>query len=337
MDLLRRHLVRLTLFGVAFIAASPAVLAVHTSAHAAEQIWEIAADAEQDMDGIVSGFEDQIVGLGTESQVELAEDAADDAIKAIWDQARLSIDDLVRLYPEELGSASGDAKAQLQNVRQASRDLISSLADAWVPPTTTTTTPATTTTPSTTTTTTSPPSTEPPKGSGTSPPGSNNGGSNNGGNSNGGGSNNGGGQPSPPGSETGPGPAPTPNDQPVASNPPDTGPATSASEPSLAAGPFFELTTLTPGQPAASGPENAADFGDSDVASATDRMGALLDAVLPPAIVDLVLSPLLILEILIGTIVDGGIRVIGPLLLLGMFALGIFLYDRSTRRGPFPS
>lgn len=337
MDLLRRHFVRLTLFGVAFMVASPAVLADHTSAHAAEQIWEIAADAEQDMDGIVSGFENQIAGLGTESQVELAEDAADDAIKAIWDQARLSIDDLVRLYPEELGSVSGDAKAQLQNVRQASRDLISSLADAWVPPTTTTTTPATTTTPSTTTTTTSPPSTEPPKGSGTSPPGSNSGGSNNGGNSNGGGSNNGGGQTSPPGSETGQGPAPTPNDQAVASNPTDTGPATSASEPSLAAGPFFELTTLTPGQPATSGPETAADFGDPGVASATDRMGALLDAVLPPAIVDLVLSPLLILEILIRTIVDGGMRVMGPLLLLGVSAFGIFLYDRSTRRGPFPS
>lgn len=316
------------------MVASPPVLADHTSAHAAEEIWEIAARAEQDMDGIVSGFEAQISGLGSESQVEAAEDAANDAIKAIWDQAKLSIESLVKLYPGELGSVGGDAKTQLQSVRRASRDLISNLADDWQPPTTTTTPAVTTTTPSAATT--SPPSTEPPKGATKSPPGSNNGGNNNGGGSNNGSANNGGGQPSPPGAENGPGPSPTPNDQPVALNPPDLDPELSVPQPSLLPGSFIGLTTLTPVQPTTLGPESGADFGDSTVASATDRMGVLLDAVLPPAIVDLVLSPLLILEILIRTIVDGGLRVIGPLLLLGVFALGIFLYDRSTRRTPFP-
>ncbi len=327
----------LTLFGVVFTVATPPVLADHTSAHAEEEIWEVADRAELDMDGIVSGFDDHISELGSESEVESAEDAADDALKAIWDQAKLSIENLVKLYPGELGPVGGDAKTQVQSARQASRDLVSSLADDWQPPTSTTTPAVTTTTPAPATT--SPTIAEPPKGGTTSPPAPNNGGSNNGGNNSGNnsrnnsGANNGGGQPPPPGSENLAEPSPTPSDQPFAPGP--SGPASPVPEPSESAR-FTVLATLTPGQPAMLGPEAVSDFDDSEVASATDRMGVLLDAVLPPAIVDLVLSPLLVLEILIGTIVDGGLRVIGPLLLLGVFALGIFRYDRSTRRVRFP-
>jgi hypothetical protein len=61
-------------------------------------------------------------------------------------------------------------------------------------------------------------------------------------------------------------------------------------------------------------------------------MARLLDTVLPPAVVDLVLSPLLILEILIRTVLDGGATMIGPLLILAACAYAIFKYERSAKR-----
>jgi hypothetical protein len=71
---------------------------------------------------------------------------------------------------------------------------------------------------------------------------------------------------------------------------------------------------------------------DASESTATQRMAAALDTVLPPEVVDLVLSPLLILEILARTILDGGARMIGPLTLLGLSGLLMFGYDRRSRR-----
>jgi len=68
---------------------------------------------------------------------------------------------------------------------------------------------------------------------------------------------------------------------------------------------------------------------------ATGGIASLLDTILPPGLVDLVLSPLLILEILIRTIVDGGAAILGPITLLALSAYGIFKYDRNTKRDPF--
>jgi hypothetical protein len=64
-------------------------------------------------------------------------------------------------------------------------------------------------------------------------------------------------------------------------------------------------------------------------------VAAVLNTVLPPAVVDLVLSPLLIIEILFRTIVDGGTRFVAPLMLLAMSAVIVYVYDRTSKRGLF--
>jgi uncharacterized membrane protein len=61
-------------------------------------------------------------------------------------------------------------------------------------------------------------------------------------------------------------------------------------------------------------------------------MSAVLDTVLPPAVVDLVLSPLLVLEILVRTTLQDGQRVLAPLILLAIAAIVIAVADRFAKR-----
>jgi hypothetical protein len=324
----RRQVLATTLGVALFFVAAPAA-ATHTSAHAAEQIRAVVAEAEGDMEQVVSDFEAQISDFEQESQVNSAEDDAKDAIDAIWANARDSIQDLADLYPGELGSEAGTAKQDVQDARQAARTDVSDLADSWTQPTPTTTTPATTTTTTTPATTTTRPTTttsvpaSPGSGAATPPPGANNEGD---------------GEAPPPGSESGGG-------EPDPSSPPSPGatmPSPGATVPGSALAPLEEpspdgsifLASQTSGR--------AVTFGEADSSivdargpGATGRIASLLDTILPPGLVDLVLSPLLILEILIRTIVDGWAAILVPITLLALSAYGIFMYDRHTKRDPF--
>ena len=58
----------------------------------------------------------------------------------------------------------------------------------------------------------------------------------------------------------------------------------------------------------------------------------MLQTVLPPAIVDLVLSPLLILEILLRTSLADGQKILIPILLLALSAVLISVTDRRSKR-----
>jgi hypothetical protein len=64
----------------------------------------------------------------------------------------------------------------------------------------------------------------------------------------------------------------------------------------------------------------------------TEQMSAALETVLPPAAVDLVLSPLLIFEILLRTSLAGGKGILVPLMSLAVCAVLISLTDRFSRR-----
>ncbi|HEY4606653.1 MAG TPA: hypothetical protein VIH55_03310, partial [Acidimicrobiia bacterium] len=224
----------------------------------------------------------------------------------------------------------GTAKQQLSQIRQDARATISDLEDVWeaslpvtttLPPTPTVTSPTITipTTTSTTTTTT------------TTTPGSDNG--NQGGAASGAGSNNGNGSGGNGASNGSSGNAGGANQDP---NPPSPSPSPSAEidaprSTDEIGGTGFELAAQTPYQPFTVQHETITSLLESEDMGATVRMAAMLETVLPPAVVDLVLSPLLILEILLRTIVDGGLTFIGPLTLLGVCALAIFIYDRSSR------
>lgn len=306
----------MVVLSAAFLCAGLPAYATHTPEHATDEIWGVAAQAEQDMGEVVSGFEGQIAGMGTEGEVRSAEDQADDDIKAIWNAAKNMTDELANLYPGQLGPVGGAAKQQLQEARQTSRNLISALSDAWTPPTPTTTTQ---------------PPTNPGQGAGSPPPGSNNGA--------------GGGPPVPPGSPSQNRPDPANQSQP--DEPSESGPGNSpSSQPSPSPSPAqasedatgsatFILATQTPDPPRAMGPEEARSIVGSRESGATERMAAVLDTVLPPAVVDLVLSPLLVLEILVRTTLEGGLTVIGPLSLLAICAFAIFVFDRSSKRSAF--
>jgi hypothetical protein len=91
---------------------------------------------------------------------------------------------------------------------------------------------------------------------------------------------------------------------------------------------------------AAQTPEQLSDVDTAQVSESLETSGtettavfsAMLETVLPPAVVDLVLSPLLILEILLRTTLDGGQRIFAPLALLALCAATISLTDRFWRR-----
>ncbi|HLF60530.1 MAG TPA: hypothetical protein VI980_05090 [Acidimicrobiia bacterium] len=303
-----------TLVAVLVLVAVP-VGATHTSEHVADQIWAVEVQAEQDIDAVVSAFETEIGGLGTANEVAVAEAAAKDAVDAIWTDARTTITNLVMLYPG-LGSIGNQAKQQLLEKRNDARAQISDLAAAWVPAVTTTTTSTTTTTVGPSTTTTTPATTTTTShgpGSGVVPPPP----------GNGNGDGNGQGGPTPttlPGIE----PDPTP---PGGSEPPS--PSTTDDP---AGSNVLVLAAQTPDQIAADNTSEVSDTLETSGAGATAAVSAMLETVLPPAMVELVLSPLLILEILVRTIGEGGRRVLGPLVLLGLSALLVFAFDRA--RGP---
>jgi hypothetical protein len=315
---MRRGLVLAVTLGVALFSVVAPAAASHTADHAADQIRDIVAQADDDMDQVVSGFEAQSAGFDDQSQVDSAEDDANQRIETIWGAAKTSIEDLVKLYPGELGAAGGTAKQEIQDKRQASRTEIAAVANSWAPAATTTTTAPTTTTTTPATTTTRPPN----QGNGVGPPapGTNNGGGNSGGGS-------------------------APPEAPPEATPvePPTSPASPGGIDTWIVGDPIEdpqtdtslvLATEASGRPVAFGPE-AIGSADRNQSGATAGIASLLETVLPPALVDLVLSPMLILEILIRTVIDGGAAVLGPLSLLAICAYVIFRYDRSLKRDRF--
>jgi hypothetical protein len=94
----------------------------------------------------------------------------------------------------------------------------------------------------------------------------------------------------------------------------------------------LELAALTPEQPFTVSPEAITSLLAAHDTGATATMAAMLDTVLSPAVVDLVLSPLLVLEILLRTLIEGGTRFIAPLSLFAVSAMALFAYDRRSRR-----
>jgi hypothetical protein len=299
--------------------------AAHTSPHADDEIWEIETQAEQDMDDVVAAFAAEIADLGSTSEVAQAENAADAAVLTIWSDARTAIDDLVMQYPG-LGGVGGQAKQQLLQARNAARTAISELGDGWSPAATTTTTTVTSTTTTvvnaTTTTTTATTTTTYGTGSGVVPPppgnGNGNGNSDDPPNSNDSGGS--GGQTTEPGND--PVPSPIGGSDPTSADSVDDQVGS-------------DVLTL-----AAQTPEQLSDVDTAQVSESLETSGtettavfsAMLETVLPPAVVDLVLSPLLILEILFRTTLDGGQRIFAPLALLALCAATISLTDRFSRR-----
>jgi hypothetical protein len=91
-------------------------------------------------------------------------------------------------------------------------------------------------------------------------------------------------------------------------------------------------TEQTPQQAKGDGTAQETDTVLADGAGATAAVSAMLETVLPPAMVDLVLSPLLILEILLRTTLDGGQSIFAPLALLAVCAAMISLTDRFSKR-----
>jgi hypothetical protein len=296
------------------VSAGP-VSATHTSDYAADEIAGVVTQGQQDMNGVVSGYSSEISGLADEAAVADAENQALDAIELIWATTRSAIDELTGLYPGELGQVGGDAKQQLQDARQTARSTISDLTDSWTPPLPVTTTAPTITTPA--------PGAGPPDSTpGNGPPDLNPGNVPD---------SNPGSDPSPPpesGTETPEDANQGPDPAAPASSPVDGfgGEVARSSDISL------ELAALTPEQPFTVSPEAITSLLAAQDTGATATMAAMLDTVLSPAVVDLVLSPLLVLEILLRTLVDGGMRFIGPLTLFAVSAMALFAYDRRSRR-----
>jgi hypothetical protein len=95
---------------------------------------------------------------------------------------------------------------------------------------------------------------------------------------------------------------------------------------------FLKLAALTPDQPFTVSEDAISSLMSAQETGATTTMAKMLDTVLPPAVVDLVLSPLLILEILVRTLIEGGSRLVGPLTMFAVSAMALFVYDRFSKR-----
>ncbi|HEX6145385.1 MAG TPA: hypothetical protein VF083_01315 [Acidimicrobiia bacterium] len=307
----RRRLILLALASTAalLVGAGPAA-AVDTAEHGAEEIASIVREGQDDMSGVASALQSQIAGLSDQAAVGQAENEALASVESIWAAARNAVDEIIKLYPGELGQTGGEAKQQLQDARQAVRSTISDLVAGWAPPAPTTTTPPPTTSSSTTTTTTT--TTPQPGGAAPGPdsgggPGSNRNDS--------------------PEDQGGTRPAPPRNPQPSGSSN-DESRALDVPGSSM----VLELAASTPAQPFTVSSEAISGLLAAQDTSATAAMAAMLDTVLSPAVVDLVLSPLLILEILLRTLVDGGSNLIGPLTMFALAAMALFAYDRFAKR-----
>lgn len=304
---------------IVLIGSGP-VSATHNADHTAAEIAQVVNQAGKDSDGIVAALSNQISNMSDEDSVDDAADTALTQVDSVWSAARTTVDDLTALYPGELGQVGGEAKQQLQNTRLAARNTVSALADDWTPP-------------ATTTTTTPPSAASPPPAAGGNGPGSNEG--------------------SPPGSNSGNRPEPesgsteapevtNPEPVPVPVPDPDAGtrPVPQPTPPfeGVAATPgpelamVLELAALTPEQPFTVSQEAISSLMSAQETGATATMAKMLDTVLPPAVVDLVLSPLLILEILVRTLLDGGSRLLGPLTMFAVSAMVLFAYDRFSKR-----
>ena len=325
----RRRLLFLILASSAFaLIGSGPVSATHTADHTAAEIGQVVNQAGNDSDSIVAALSNQISKLSDENSVDDAADAALTEVESVWSAARTTVDDLISLYPGELGRVGGEAKQELQAIRLAARNTVSALADDWTPPA-----PATTTTTTTPTSAAAPP----PPAAGGNGPGSNKGtppGSNSGN------------RPEPenggpeapeatnPEPEAGPDPVPGPDPdaglRPVPQPTPPFEGVAPALGPELAL--VLELAALTPDQPFTVSQEAISSLMTAQETGATATMAKMLNTVLPPAVVDLVLSPLLILEILVRTLIDGGSRLVGPLTLFAVSAMALFVYDRFSKR-----
>jgi hypothetical protein len=322
---------------VALAISAPAA-ASHTSSHAIEEVLTIRDQGLAEMDAVVADFQADVASVTTQAEVDQARAAAEDAVETAWTSSKTAIEDLNKLYPGELKSITNQAKQDLQARRNTARTEIRDIADAWTPApsstTTSTTIPTTTTTIVDTTTTSSGPGTTPGNNGNGPPAGGNGNGNGNGGNGNGDGNGLVGGET---GTDNGatssgtgdPGPSLPAAPDVVGGEPAPTGvvePNDVIDQLALA------VPAFTPVQGNSSVPESVAELVASGPAVATERMSAVLDTVLPPAVVDLVLSPLLVLEILVRTTLQDGQRVLAPLILLAIAAIVIAVADRFAKR-----
>ncbi len=300
------------------LIALPAA-AAHTPAHTSEEIWAVVSTAEQSMGAVVDSFEAAIASMDDPGAVEAAEAAAKADITVIWTEARNDVDDLAMLYPA-LNQEAGAAKQQLAQLRVQSRDQISEQADAWtapVPVTTSTTLVVTTTTITVgTTTTTHAEATGPP----VSP------GAGNGGNGNGTGNGNGNGNEVQ--EQESPADPPSPEVQ-VTPDPVGESATAESQEPIDASGLEFVSQTSVIAM-AQDMPKPVVPIDEVEDGAITSQVSAMLETVLPPAIVDVVLSPLLVFEILSKTIMADGQKVLVPLSLLALCAMVIGFGDRLS-------
>ncbi len=300
------------------LIALPAA-AAHTPAHTSEEIWAVVSTAEQSMGAVVDSFEAAIASMDDPGAVEAAEAAAKADITVIWTEARNDVDDLAMLYPA-VNQEAGAAKQQLSLLRVQSRDQISELADAWtapVPVTTSTTLVVTTTTITVgTTTTTHAEATGPPVA-----PGAGDGG-------NGNGTGNGNGNGNEVQEQESPADPPSPEIQ-VTPDPVGEIATAESPEPIDASGLEFVPQTSVIAM-AQDMPKPVVPVDEVEDGAITSQVSAMLETVLPPAIVDVVLSPLLVFEILSKTIMADGQKVLVPLSLLALCATVIGFGDRLS-------
>jgi hypothetical protein len=329
--------------GVASILAALLLIALPAGAapapqNAIEEIWAVVDEASQAMSGVVDDFEVAITSMTDPGDVETAQSAADHQVTEIANAAKTELDELARLY-KGVGKEVKAAKQQLHQARNASRDEIVALANTWVPPVPSTTT--STTTPTTTTTTIAPTTTTTTHGnSGTTPKPPGSGGGNGNGNSGAGGGGNGSsnagaggnGNSSQGQGGTNRGGTATANESDISS-----GSSAVAVTPELAveqtidAGDLGFLPEVSAIAVAGDVPRAPAEQG-SEEAVITTQVSTVLETVLPPAVVNAVLSPLLVVEILTKTIMADGQKVLLPVALLALCALLIALGDRIESR-----
>jgi len=63
-------------------------------------------------------------------------------------------------------------------------------------------------------------------------------------------------------------------------------------------------------------------------------LASMLDVVLPPVVVAVVLSPLIILEVVTQTVLHSGLAILPPIVLLGAALLFLRWWDRRRETGP---
>lgn len=333
------HRWRLVSFLVGFVvlAATPIASADHTTDHSSEQIAELVDEAGEDMDGVVSVFAVEIETLEDEKQVDSAANDARAEVDGVWNEARAGVDTAAATAPGNLGPVVGQAKQDLQEARLTARTAISELAGAWAPPAPVG--PTTTTTVPPTANGGGPPTTTPGQGG---QKGNGVGSEEGNGSAPDQGAAIGTGNDSEPGTNGG-GPPADPGNQPAKPDPADPAETPRTGEtsrpaadpdpqPTTGGDQLFQLASPVPDQPFTVSPEAIDRLIRTEDNGTTAKMAAMLETVLSPAIADLVLSPLLVLEIVGRILADDWLRLLAPLAMLMLAGVAIFRYDRKTRR-----